>query len=54
MFYVKIRRSFYLAAKRATLMEKSKKSEESMSAGDQFEDEVEKVSQGLSNPIVTR
>jgi hypothetical protein len=43
MFYVKIRRSFYLAAKRATLMEKSKKSEESMSAGDQFEDEVEKV-----------
>lgn len=43
MFFLKIRRSFYLAAKRATLMEKSKKSEESMSAGDQFEDEVEKL-----------
>ncbi|KAI5706961.1 hypothetical protein M8J75_012902 [Diaphorina citri] len=49
MFYVKIRRSFYLAAKRATLMEKSKKSEESMSAGDQFEDEVEKLLHSYAN-----
>lgn len=41
VYYLRIKRSFYLAAKRATLMERSKK-EESI-AGDNFDDEVEKV-----------
>lgn len=39
--YLRIKRSFYLAAKRATLMERSKKEESN--AGDNFDDEVEKV-----------
>jgi hypothetical protein len=42
-YYIRIKRSFYLAAKRATLMERSKKEESN--AGDNFEDEVEKVRQ---------
>lgn len=41
VFYLRIKRSFYLAAKRATLMERSKKEESN--AGDNFDDEVEKV-----------
>ncbi|XP_054277203.1 unextended protein-like isoform X1 [Macrosteles quadrilineatus] len=40
-YYLRIKRSFYLAAKRATLMERSKKEESN--AGDNFEDEVEKL-----------
>lgn len=38
-YYMRVKRSFYLAAKRATLMERSK-----ITGGDNFEDEVEKVS----------
>lgn len=41
VFYLKIKRAFYLAAKRATLMERSKKEESN--AGDNFDDEVEKL-----------
>lgn len=41
VFYLRIKRSFYLAAKKATLMEHSKKFS---NAGEQFDDEVEKVS----------
>lgn len=40
VIYLKIKRSLYLAAKRATLMERSKKGE---NASDQFDDEVDKV-----------
>lgn len=41
VFYLRIKRSFYMAAKRATLMEKSKKEESN--AGENFDAEVEKV-----------
>jgi metal transporter CNNM len=41
VFYVRIKRSLYLAAKRATLMERAKKDTQSE---DHFDDEVEKVS----------
>lgn len=41
VFYVKIKRSLYLAAKRATLMERSQK--DPQPSQDQFDDEVEKV-----------
>lgn len=41
VFYVRIKRSFYLAAKRATLMERAKKDTQ---GEDHFDDEVEKVS----------
>lgn len=37
VFYIKIKRSLYLAAKRATLMENSQKTD------DHFDDEVDKV-----------
>lgn len=40
--YMKVKRSMYLAAKRATLMEWSKK-EESTAGTDAFDDEMEKV-----------
>ena len=40
VFYVKVKRSLYLAAKRATLLERSQKDPGSQ---DQFDDEVEKV-----------
>jgi len=40
VFYVRIKRSLYLAAKRATLMERAKKDTQSE---DHFDDEVEKV-----------
>jgi metal transporter CNNM len=40
VFYVRIKRSLYLAAKRATLMERAKKDTQ---AEDHFDDEVEKV-----------
>lgn len=44
VFYLKIRRQLYLAAKRATLMERSHQPNNSMiTPGDQFDDEVEKV-----------
>lgn len=41
VFYLKVKRSFYLAAKRATLMERCRKEESN--AGDNFDDEVEKL-----------
>lgn len=41
VFYVKVKRSLYLAAKRATLLERSQK--EGSQSTDQFDDEVEKV-----------
>lgn len=47
VFYVKVKRSLYLAAKRATLLERSQK--DSTTSQDQFDDEVEKVSRSLSN-----
>jgi hypothetical protein len=40
VFYVRIKRSLYLAAKRATLMERAKKGTQ---GEDHFDDEVEKV-----------
>ena len=40
VFYVKVKRSLYLAARRATLLKKSQKDP----SQDQFDDEVEKVS----------
>ncbi|XP_023288042.1 metal transporter CNNM4 isoform X2 [Orussus abietinus] len=45
VFYVKIKRSLYLAAKRATLLERSKK--DSLPGPDQFDDEVEKLLHSL-------
>lgn len=44
VLYIKIKRSLYMAAKRATLMERSQKDNTISSPGDQFDDEVEKVS----------
>ena len=41
LIYVKIKRSLYLAAKRATLLERSQK--DISPSTDQFDDEVEKV-----------
>lgn len=41
VFYLKVKRSLYLAAKRASLMELSRKEESN--AGDAFDEEVEKV-----------
>ncbi|XP_043275571.1 unextended protein isoform X2 [Venturia canescens] len=43
VFYVKVKRSLYLAAKRATLLDKSQKD----SSQDQFDDEVEKLLHSL-------
>lgn len=45
-YYMRVKRSFYLAAKRATLMERSK-----ITGGDNFEDEVEKVSSNNNTRI---
>ncbi|XP_076241253.1 metal transporter uex [Calliopsis andreniformis] len=45
VFYVKIKRSLYLAAKRATLLERSQK--DSLPGQDQFDDEVEKLLHSL-------
>lgn len=42
VFYVKIKRSLYLAAKRATLLERSQK-DSVPGQEQQFDDEVEKV-----------
>lgn len=41
VFYVKVKRSLYLAAKRATLLERSQK--DPLPSQEQFDDEVEKV-----------
>lgn len=41
VFYVKVKRSLYLAAKRASLLERSQK--DPSPSQDQFDDEVEKV-----------
>lgn len=41
VFYVKIKRSLYLAAKRATILEKRQK--DPLPSQEQFDDEVEKV-----------
>lgn len=46
VIYLKIKRSLYLAAKRATLMERSKRGE---NASEQFDDELDKVSYILYN-----
>lgn len=40
---MKLRRNLYMAAKRATLMERSQKDNVTNSPVDQFDDEVEKV-----------
>ncbi|XP_054013129.1 unextended protein [Hylaeus anthracinus] len=45
VFYVKIKRSLYLAAKRATLLEKSQK--DPLPGHEQFDDEVEKLLHSL-------
>ncbi|XP_014472323.1 PREDICTED: metal transporter CNNM4 [Dinoponera quadriceps] len=45
VFYVKIKRSLYLAAKRATLLEKSQK--DPLPSQEQFDDEVEKLLHSL-------
>ncbi|KOC59188.1 Metal transporter CNNM2 [Habropoda laboriosa] len=45
VFYVKIKRSLYLAAKRATLLERSQK--DSLPGQEQFEDEIEKLLHSL-------
>lgn len=41
ILYIRVKRSLYLAAKRATLMERSQK--DNTTSGEQFDDEVEKV-----------
>lgn len=43
VFYVAIKRTLYLAAKRATLMEKSKRYGSEMSSNEPIDLEVEKV-----------
>lgn len=43
VLYMKLRRNLYMAAKRATLMERSQKDNVTNSPVDQFDDEVEKV-----------
>lgn len=43
VLYLRVKRSLYLAAKRATLMERSQK--DTATTGEQFDDEVEKVIQ---------
>ncbi|XP_076759804.1 metal transporter uex isoform X2 [Xylocopa sonorina] len=45
VFYVKVKRSLYLAAKRATLLERSQK--DSLHGQEQFDDEVEKLLHSL-------
>lgn len=45
VFYVKIKRSLYLAAKRATLLERSQK--DPLPGQEQFDDEVEKVAYNM-------
>ncbi|XP_035727876.1 metal transporter CNNM4-like [Vespa mandarinia] len=45
VFYVKVKRSLYLAAKRATLLERSQK--DPLPSQDQFDDEVEKLLHSL-------
>ncbi|KZC10512.1 Metal transporter CNNM2 [Dufourea novaeangliae] len=45
VFYVKIKRSFYLAAKRATLLQRSQK--DPLPGQEQFDDEVEKLLHSL-------
>ncbi|CAK9794691.1 Unextended protein [Anthophora plagiata] len=45
VFYVKIKRSLYLAAKRATLLERSQK--DSLPGQEQFDDEIEKLLHSL-------
>lgn len=43
VFYIAIKRALYLAAKRATLMEKSKRFGSEMSSNEPIDYEVEKV-----------
>lgn len=45
--YVAVKRTLYLAAKRATLMERSKKYGSEMGSSEPIDDEVEKVMFGL-------
>lgn len=49
VLYLKIKRSLYLAAKRASLMERSKKGEHQTEQ--QFDEEVDKVSRGIETAI---
>lgn len=46
VFYVRVKRSLYLAAKRATLLERSQK--DPSPSNDQFDDEVEKVNKRIN------
>lgn len=48
VLYLLIKRSLYLAAKRATLMEKSQK--DNQTTGEQFDEEVDKV--GMQKKII--
>lgn len=43
VLYVKVKRSMYLAAKRATLMERSKRDNDNAQSGENFDEEVDKV-----------
>lgn len=50
VLYLKVKRSLYLAAKRATLMERSQRDNQTESIhNDQFDDEVEKVTLFISD-----
>ncbi|KAK4881430.1 hypothetical protein RN001_004749 [Aquatica leii] len=49
VLYMKIKRSLYLAAKRATLMERSQRDTIPNTPGDQFDDEVEKLLHSLED-----
>lgn len=51
VFYVAIKRTLYLAAKRATLMEKSKKFGSEMGSNEPIDLEVEKVTNIFSTII---
>nr|CAD7439963.1 unnamed protein product [Timema bartmani] len=48
VFYIRIKRSLYLAAKRATLMERARKTSQSQT-DDHFDDEVEKLLHSLED-----
>lgn len=45
VLYIRVKRSLYLAAKRATLMERSKR--DTTQSNEQFDEEVDKVSRNL-------
>ncbi|XP_049821348.1 unextended protein isoform X2 [Aethina tumida] len=47
VLYVKVKRSMYLAAKRATLMERSKRDNDNAQSGENFDEEVDKLLHSL-------